>query len=302
MQPEAFADLVVSTVKNALAPIAERLAATEALLKHLGDLRDRVVTVETKQALSLPAGPAPVVDLAPVLDRIGAIEQRPAFTKDLHDHLRSTLIDLRDRVVAVETKAALPVESGLDDFRDRLVTLETRTAGPSLADMAVTELRAKVGTLEAKLFDDTPIRALAAVSERVAVLEVKAPVAGPPGKDGANGADGLGFDDLSVGLEDRTLALKFTRAGDVKVFAVPLPFLKYQGVFSQGKEYTAGDVVTWGGSTWTCSEPTTAKPGEQGSKAWTLCVKRGQDGKDGKEGPQGPAGRDLTKEPPAWRS
>jgi hypothetical protein len=74
---------------------------------------------------------------------------------------------------------------------------------------------------------------------------------GPPGKDGLHGKDGT--------------------AG-----------LSFEGVYQDGKSYEFGHLVTWAGSSWHCNEPTTTKPGD-GSKAWTLMVKRGRDGKDGRD-------------------
>ncbi|WP_054886656.1 hypothetical protein [Pseudomonas sp. NBRC 111130] len=70
--------------------------------------------------------------------------------------------------------------------------------------------------------------------------------------------------------------------------ALQLPVMIYRGVFAPG-DYVPGDTVTWGGSLWHCDEPTTDKPGEAGSKGWTLAAKRGRDGKDGTNG------KDLTK-------
>lgn len=70
--------------------------------------------------------------------------------------------------------------------------------------------------------------------------------------------------------------------------ALQLPVMIYRGVFSPG-DYVPGDTVTWGGSLWHCDDPTTDKPGEVGSKGWTLAAKRGRDGKDGTNG------KDLTK-------
>ena len=94
---------------------------------------------------------------------------------------------------------------------------------------------------------------LGAIREKVAVLEAREPLPGPPGKDGEPGPPG----------KDGTAGLT------------------YQGVFQDGKSYDPGDVVTWGGSAWHANEPTVSKPGES-AKAWTLVVKRGRDGKDGK--------------------
>jgi hypothetical protein len=108
---------------------------------------------------------------------------------------------------------------------------------------------------------------------------------GTNGLHGKDGADGLGFDDLAVEFDgDRTLSLKFMRGDKLKVFALPLPFLKYQGVFQHGKAYDPGDTVSFGSHLWHCNEATVVAPGES-VKAWTLCVKKGRDGKDGRDAP-----------------
>lgn len=258
--PDAFAEMVVLTIKSALAPVLERIAAAEAKLSQLpttektvSDLRDRVLTVETKAAIQAPE--AAGVDLTPVLERVAAVETR-----------LSTVGDLRDRVVMIETKAAMPViESTTVDFTpvlERMAAVETRIA--AVADVS---------------------KDLSAVRERVAVVEVRAQVPGPPGKDGTDGADGIGFDDLTVVQQDeRSFAIKAVRGDHTKeIGAARFPVMIHRGVYVEGKSYDRGDVVTWAGSQWHCNEPTATKPGE-GSKAWTLIVKRGRDGKDGVDG------------------
>ncbi len=72
-------------------------------------------------------------------------------------------------------------------------------------------------------------------------------------------------------------------SGAVDQKEISLPVMIYRGVFSPG-EHMPGDMVTWAGSLWHCDEPTTDKPGEVGSKGWTLAVKRGRDGKAGTNG------------------
>jgi len=96
---------------------------------------------------------------------------------------------------------------------------------------------------------------LTQLRERVAVLEVRAPVPGPAGADGANGKDGRdGSDGRSV---------------------------DFVGVYDGTRTYQRGQIVTHGGSLWHCNTDTTAKPDtDDGAKAWTLCVKRGRDGRD----------------------
>lgn len=286
---EAFADSVVLAIKSAVGPLYERLASIEARIDPLSDVRDRLVSVETKAAVPLPIPPEIVpIDLGPVLERLAAAEARIAV-----------LGDLRDRVVVVETKAAQPIvntvleatpvdlspvlerlaaaEARLDtvgDLRDRVVVVETKAAQPVVmptielpAPVDVSDVRERLSAVEMKLevktAELTPVLAtvadltkdIGAIRERIAVVEVRPPLQGVQGEPGIPGRDG--------------------RDG------VPgTPGLAYQGVYQDGKSYDLGQIVTWAGSTWHANETTTAKPGE-GSKSWTLMVKRGRDGRDG---------------------
>jgi hypothetical protein len=50
--------------------------------------------------------------LAPLQARLDALEQRHPFTRELEDHLRTTLGSLRERVAVVEVKAMQPGPTG----------------------------------------------------------------------------------------------------------------------------------------------------------------------------------------------
>lgn len=79
----------------------------------------------------------------------------------------------------------------------------------------------------------------------------------------------------------RTFSISLQRAsGAIEVKSFDIPVTIYRDVFKAGTEYQPGDTVTWGGSMWHCNEPTTDKPGETGSKGWTLAVKKGRDLRD----------------------
>jgi len=81
--------------------------------------------------------------------------------------------------------------------------------------------------------------------------------------------------------DQRRFTLTVNRAsGDSESKSFDVPVMIYQGVFKSGQDYLPGDTVTWGGSLWHCDEPTQDKPGETGSKGWTLATKRGRDGRD----------------------
>lgn len=104
---------------------------------------------------------------------------------------------------------------------------------------------------------------------------------GVDGQDGAPGPTGLGFEDVDVNLDadGRTLVISFVRGDLAQTFEIELPAMVYRGVFEAGREYRAGDAVSFGGSAWVCSHtPTSIRPGE--GDGWTLAVKRGRDGKD----------------------
>lgn len=237
--PESFAEMVVLTVKAALGPVLERVAGMEARLTQalavepaVATLRDRVVAVETK---SLTPPSVEHVDLTPIVERLAANEARVARLAALE----LSLTDLRDKCLALETKSS-----------------EERPVGPSAAEIELA-MRDAVDPLT---------KSLATAQERLAVLETRAPVPGPPGKDGEPGKDGQDGKDGAPGLNGKD----------------GLAGLSYEGVFQEGKSYDFGNLVTWGGSSWHCNEPTTSKPGE-GTKSWTLMVKRGRDGRDGKD-------------------
>lgn len=91
-----------------------------------------------------------------------------------------------------------------------------------------------------------------------------------------------GVSDIEISQDDqRQFTLTVHRAsGNADSKSFDLPVMIYRGVFKEEKNYLSGDTVTWGGSLWHCDEPTTDKPGEVGSKGWTLATKRGRDGRD----------------------
>jgi hypothetical protein len=249
MQPDAFAEMVVLTVKTALAPMQaelaamrERLAGFDTRVAMLPELRDRVVVVETKAALPLPQDAALVElsRLGPLLiERIKDLETKaaqPDLSRDELIHRIEGLEGREDGTPAVARELAV--------VKDRLLvveTLATATPAPDTTSADLKELTKAIGDLR----------------ERVAVVEVRPLVPGPPGEPGAPGKDGKDGEPGTAGLA-------------------------WDGIYQEGKSYTKSQIVTWAGSAWHCNEQTDTKPGD-GSKAWTLMVKRGRDGRDGKD-------------------
>lgn len=158
----------------------------------------------------------------------------------------------------------------------------------ALADIVLDVLRplaARLTALEGRAAGDLTGETIATLRERLAVLETRAPVPGPPGADGLNGKDGmdgLGFGDLTLEHDgERTVTVKAVRDGqtkDVGVVTFPVPL--YRGVWTREAPYVAGDVVTFGGSGWICRKDTTTQPETAaGAGFWQLFVKRGERGK-----------------------
>lgn len=116
--------------------------------------------------------------------------------------------------------------------------------------------------------------------ERIAGLEARASIQGPPGADGL---DGFACDELVATqdpADDRIVTLSYRRGEIVKSIAtLRLPIPAYREVYHPGRTYGRGDLVTWAGSLWYCHASTTARPGN-GAPEWTLAVKAGRDGRD----------------------
>lgn len=106
----------------------------------------------------------------------------------------------------------------------------------------------------------------------------------PVPKDGKDGIDGVGFDDLEVEYDGvKTVIFKMVRGDVTKQFDLTMPVVVDCGVFKDGHVYTPGDSVTWAGSYWIAQKATGAKPDSLES-GWRLAVKKGRDGKDGRNG------------------
>lgn len=161
--------------------------------------------------------------------------------------------------------------SKLEDFAEvvRLTikaALAPEQARSALLDQALTEARAE----------------LSLVRERLAIVEAREPVPGPPGPAGHDGAAFTAgeLECLQAPNDPRLVTLQFRR-GDVVTPAGQLQFRVpvYCGVWQAGAHYAPGDMVTWSGSQWHCNAATGERPG-LGNPTWTLAVKSGRDGKD----------------------
>lgn len=117
---------------------------------------------------------------------------------------------------------------------------------------------------------------------------------GQPGVNGRDGVDSSAPDAVEVYRDPDNGLIEFKFVYGEIAYAVTVQGndgAKYRGVYQADTQYQKSDIVTWGGSAWHCNEETVDRPGE-GSKAWTLMVKKGRDGKDGSSGAKGDPGKD----------
>ncbi|MGB1215876.1 MAG: hypothetical protein ACPG4X_21080 [Pikeienuella sp.] len=97
---------------------------------------------------------------------------------------------------------------------------------------------------------------------------------------GKDGETGVGFDDLDIVHDgEREFTLRFQRGAKIVEKTLTIPAMLDRGVFSEGKQYDQGDVVSFGGSMWVAQKGTDERPGT--GDGWRLSVKKGRDGKNG---------------------
>jgi hypothetical protein len=228
--------------------------------------------------------------------------------KDGHDGADADPVQIRAMVV--EAVAAVPPpQDGHSPTEAEIEPLVSKAVQSAVAAIPVPKdgvgvagaIISREGTLVLTLSDGT-IRALGPVVGRdVDMAQVERQIDEaiaqiPKPKDGRDGIDGLGFEDLTVVHDgERQFTVRFARGEQVREFPFVIPALLDRGVWRDGA-YAKGDVVTFGGSSWIAQADTTGKP--ELSPDWRLSTKRGRDGKDGtagkpgERGPEGKPGRD----------
>ena len=255
---------------------------------------------------------------APLVARIATLEtELKALSRS-----ESALLELRDRVTVMETKAAVvppepppPVDvmplverivaletfrETTGDLRDRVVAVETKAAHSVPQETKVVDfspLTDRLGALEIKSAGTEATFATVAdiakdvstLRERMAAVEARQPVPGPPGPagrdgtDGKDGADGFSFEDLTVEqIDERTAVYKGTKGDRVKEFG---RFTSH-AMIHRGVWLEGKSYERGDVVTWAGSQWHANEDTETkpGEDAkWTLVVKRGRDGRDGKD-------------------
>jgi hypothetical protein len=112
----------------------------------------------------------------------------------------------------------------------------------------------------------------------------------PVPKDGKDGIDALGFDDLESDYDgDRTLTLRFVRGAQKKEFTYRLPLVIDRGYHRKLNKYEKGDAVTHDGTLWIALKSTDLTPSIAAKQDWRIAARKGEDGRPGVDGIDAPS-------------
>ena len=205
----------------------------------------------------------------------------------VRDHVAKACSALADRIKALEDRAPIAGEPGQDgkdgangeNGKDGIngKSFNAEDAEPIIQRAIERHVDAWALNFERRASD---------VMQR-AIERIPAP---KDGKDGANGKDGIGFDDVRVDYDgERGFSIVFEKDGREIRHDVRVPAVIDRGVYKSDSSYEKGDGVTHQGSYWIAqSESPAGAPGL--SEGWRLAVKKGRDGRHGKDGEKGERG------------
>lgn len=251
--PEKFGQAMGEAIRQAVEPLQKEIAQLKEKLAEKPDFSAEIGAAVQAAVDAIPkAKDGRDVDMAEVEDLVAkAIEAVPRPK----DGASADMDELREHLSELVAKLPRPADGKSVTPDDVAPILENQVAKWALEF----ERRAQ-DTLQ-KAIDKVPVP-----------------------KDGKDGRDGVGFDDLEVEFDGvKTITFKLVRGDVTKQFDLTMPVVVDCGVFKDGHIYTPGDSVTWAGSYWIAQKETGAKP-DSPESGWRLAVKKGRDGKDGRNG------------------
>ena len=257
-----IADVVADAVREATAPLIERIDALERRELDFGPLESRLDAAEERLRVVGDRGP----DIAALEERLAEVEAREipeAIKGDPGEVDMEALAELIDKAVA---SLPVPKDGEPCDMAEveRMVAERVAAAVEALPPPKdgiglANALKDQDGCLVLVMTDGT--------TKNLGRI------------DGENGKT-FTLDDFDiVPVDERTIKMGFVVGDTMHSFELAFPFPIYRGVFREAETYERGDLVTWAGSTWHCDEPKGLKPGVADS-GWTLAVKAGRPGKD----------------------
>jgi hypothetical protein len=195
--------------------------------------------------------------LAPLVDRIKALEEKPAPAPPMEPQAVAAMILPAMETAVARAVAAIPAPK------------DGRTPTPE-------EITAALELPIARALLDFERRAQGILQRAIEAIPVP-----KDGKDGKDGRDGFSVEDFSTELDPdgRTVVLRFQRGDFIDECRLPFPVVIDRGFWREGMAVAKGDGVTFGGSYWIAQTDTATKP-DIGNADWRLAVKKGRDGKN----------------------
>lgn len=268
----AFGAELADIVKAAVAPVVARIDQIEKRLNDLPLPKDGK-DAEPEQVAALVRDQIKA-DIDAVRDEVRALV--PGVTEEQLaaqiDAIESRVSDRADKSIKAAVSALPPAKDG---DPGKSVTAE------ELTPIVVAEVQKAVSAIPAAKDGVGLAGALIDRDGQLVVTLTNGDTKALGAVVGGKGADGLGFDDLTVEYDgERSFSLVFAKGEDERAFSFDLPMMIDRSVYMDGKQYATGDTVTFGGSIWVAQK--TQPEGKPGlSEDWRLAVKRGRDGKDG---------------------
>lgn len=199
------------------------------------------------------------------------------------------------QAVSAEAAKHLLVSEGLRSICDLVVTeavakLPPAEKGEPGKSVTADEVAAALLPRLQESFEASAAKHLLDVERRAQGILERAVAAIPKPKEGRDGVDGLGFDDMTASYDgERSVTLKFERGERTKEFTFRLPVTIDKGYWREGTKAEAGDGWTHDGCWWIAKADTDTKPGYD-SPAWRMGARKGRDGQSNAPAPAGPSG------------
>lgn len=251
--PEKFGQAMGEAIRQAVEPLQKEIALLKEKLAEKPDFAAEIKAAVQAAVYAIPkAKDGRDVDMAEVEALVAKAVEALPIPKD---GAQPDMDALREHLSELVDKIPRPADGKSITAEDVAPMLETQVAKWAL------EFERRAHDTLQKAIDKMPVP-----------------------KDGKDGRDGVGFDDLEVEFDGaKTVTFKLVRGDVTKQFDLTMPVVVDCGVFKDGHVYTPGDSVTWAGSYWIAQKETGAKP-DSPESGWRLAVKKGRDGKDGRNG------------------
>lgn len=251
IDPVEFGKAMGALVRDAVTPLLKRIEELESRQAEKGDKGD-------------PGEPGPAGadgETPAVLDVALAAVDAEGF---------KTIVDMAVAAYMVEN----PVQDGADgkDGRDG-ERGERGDVGEKGAD--------GIGLASAMIDREGALVVTKTNGETIALGRV----VGSDGEKGADGRDGLGFEDVSFSFDPESgLTVRAARGEHVREETFYVPAMIHRGFWRDGMSAKSGNTTTHNGNLWIAMRETKATPCLENKEDWILAARKGRDGDKGDPG------------------